>query len=92
MLKDNPDAIEAEDKQKIEDGVAALKKALEADDLEAIKKEMEPLTEAVYAATTKIYQKAQAAAAEQQAAAGPEGAAQKQDDTVVDADYKVKEE
>ncbi|WP_440949895.1 molecular chaperone DnaK [Methanosphaerula subterraneus] len=92
MLKDNPDAIEAEDKQKIEDGVAALKKALEADDLEAIKKEMEPLTEAVYAATTKIYQKAQAAVAEQQAAAGPEGAAQKQDDTVVDADYKVKEE
>lgn len=93
MLKDNPDAIEAEDKQKIEDGIAALKKALEADDLEAIKKEMEPLTEAVYAATTKIYQKAaQAASAEQQAAAGPEGASQKQDDTVVDADYKVKEE
>jgi molecular chaperone DnaK len=92
MLKDNPDAIDAEDKQKIEAGVAALKKALEDDDLEAIKKEMEPLTEAVYAATTKIYQKAQAAAAEQQAASGSEGASQKQDDTVVDADYKVKEE
>ena len=90
MLKDNPDAIEAEDKQKIEDGIAALKKALEADDLEAIKKEMEPLTESVYAATTKIYQKAaQAAAPEQQ---NPEGASPKQDDTVVDADYKVKEE
>ncbi|ACL17632.1 molecular chaperone DnaK [Methanosphaerula palustris] len=92
MLKDNPDAIDAEDKQKIEAGVAALKKALEDDDLEAIKKEMEPLTEAVYGATTKIYQKAQAAAAEQQATAGSEGTSQKQDDTVVDADYKVKEE
>ncbi|HOB18966.1 MAG TPA: molecular chaperone DnaK [Candidatus Methanoculleus thermohydrogenotrophicum] len=85
-LKDAGDTIDAADRQKIEDGITELKKALEGDDLEAIKQKMDALTEAVYAITTKMYQQAQAA--QQQA----EGAAQRDDDTVVDADYEVKEE
>ena len=68
MLKESGDKLEAEDKTKVEEGVAAVKKALGEDNLDEIKKSMETLTEAVYAATTKIYQKIQAeqAAAQQQ--------------------------
>jgi len=85
-LKDAGDAVEAAEKEKIESAIADLKKALEGDDLEAIKQKMDTLTEAVYAVTTKMYQQAQQQAAQQKA----EGATKK-DDTVVDADYEVKE-
>ncbi|MCM2466717.1 molecular chaperone DnaK [Methanoculleus oceani] len=84
-LKDAKDTIDAADKEKIEGAIADLKKALEGDDLEAVKQKMDALTEAVYAVTTKMYQQAQAA--QQQQATG----AEKKDDTVVDADYEVKE-
>jgi len=55
---------------------------------------MESLTEIVYAATTKLYQKVQSEqAAQQQAGASGNGTPDnKQDDNVVNADYKVKEE
>ncbi len=96
MLKESGDKLEAEDKQKVEEGVAAVKKALEDENLDEIKKSMEALTEAVYAVTTKIYQKVQAeqAAAQQPpSGAGPQPDAEaKDDDNVVNADYKVKEE
>ena len=85
-MKDAGDSIEAADKEKIESAITDLKKALEGDDLEAIKQKMDALTEAVYALTTKMYQQAQAAAQQETA----EGAAKK-DDNVVDADYEVKE-
>jgi molecular chaperone DnaK len=86
-IKDAKETIDAADREKIESAIADLKKVLEGDDLDAIKQKMDALTEAVYAVTTKMYQQAQAAAAQQQQA---EGAAKK-DDTVVDADYEVKE-
>ena len=81
-LKDAKETIDAAEREKIEGAIADLKKALEGDDLDAIKQKMDALTEAVYAVTTKMYQQA----AQQKA----EGAAKK-DDTVVDADYEVKE-
>jgi len=81
-LKEAKDSIDAAEREKIESAIADLKKALEGDDLDAIKQKMDALTEAVYAVTTKMYQQA----AQQKA----EGAAKK-DDTVVDADYEVKE-
>ena len=91
---------DAADKQKVEDGVTAVKTALSGENPDEIKKAMETLTEAVYAATTKIYQKMQAEqTAQQQGAqpgdnAGPSSAEpeKKQDDNVVNADYKVKDE
>jgi len=85
-LKEAKDSIEVAEREKIESAIADLKKALDGDDLEAIKQKMDALTEAVYAVTTKMYQQAQQQAAQQKA----EGAAKK-DDTVVDADYEVKE-
>jgi molecular chaperone DnaK len=98
MLKENGDKLDAADKTKVEEGVAAVRKAVDADNLDEIKKSMESLTEAVYAATTKIYQKIQAeqasAQAQQQGAGGDPGQPQepKTDDNVVNADYKVKDE
>jgi len=94
MLKESGDKIEPADKTKIEEGAAAVKKALSDDNLDEIKKSMESLTEIVYAATTKLYQKVQAEqAAQQPAGASETGTPDKNhDDNVVNADYKVKEE
>src|SRR5512133_1485874 len=81
MLKESGDKLEAEDKTRIEDGVAAVRKALGDDNLDEIKKSMESLTEAVYAATTKLYQKMQAeqaSAQAQQAGAGADPGKQKE--------------
>ncbi|MEN6610964.1 MAG: molecular chaperone DnaK [Methanoregulaceae archaeon] len=99
LLKENSDKLEAEDKTRIETAIGAVRKSLEGTDNEAIKKETETLTEAVFSATTKIYQKAQAEqAAAQQAQAGQQTGTEGQaapgpekDDTVVDADFKMKE-
>jgi molecular chaperone DnaK len=94
MLKESGDKLEKDDKAKIEEGTAAVKKALADDDIDEIKKTMEALTESVYAATTKIYQKIQAEqASQQQAGAGAAPQPDKNtDDNVVNADYNVKEE
>jgi molecular chaperone DnaK len=98
MLKESGDKLDAADKTKVEEGVAAVRKALSEDNLDEIKKTMESLTEAVYAATTKIYQKMQAEQASAQAQQQGTGAGasprqeSKTDDDVVNADYKVKDE
>jgi molecular chaperone DnaK len=87
-LKEAGDKIDPADKQKIEEATEKVKAALEGDDLDAIRTAMDELTEAVYAVTTKMYQQAQAQAEAQQGQAGSAG---QKDDTVVDADYEVKE-
>src|SRR5512136_2022093 len=97
MVKESSDKLEPADKTKIEESAAAVRKSVENDNLDEIKKSMESLTEAVYAATTKIYQKIQAeqasAQAQQQGAGENPGQQQesKTDDNVVNADYKVKD-
>jgi molecular chaperone DnaK len=94
MLKESGDKLEPADKQKVEEGIAEVKKALTEDNPESIKKTMEELTESVYTATTKLYQKMQAdQTAQQQAGAGASDGQDKQsEDNVVNADYNVKEE
>jgi molecular chaperone DnaK len=94
MLKESGEKLETADKLKVEEGIAAVKKALADDNLDEIKKTMEALTESVYAATTKLYQKIQAEqASQQQAGAGAAPQPDKNtDDNVVNADYNVKEE
>ena len=97
MLKESGDKLDTTDKQKVEDGIAAVRKTLSEDNIDPIKKAMESLTEAVYTATTKIYQKMQAEQGAKQQEGGASGTSssgeeKKQDDNVVNADYKVKEE
>jgi molecular chaperone DnaK len=91
MIKDSGESMEPADREKIQAGIESVRSALQADNTEEIKKQMEVLTEAVYAVTTKIYQKVQA---ERQAAEGAGGGkgSEKKDDTVVDADYTMKDE
>ncbi len=90
MIKESGDKMEPADREKIQAGIDGVRKALEADNTEEIKKQMEVLTEAVYGVTTKLYQKVQA---ERQAEPGPETASgSAKDDTVVDADYTMKDE
>lgn len=88
LLKDSSDKIDTAEKDKIEAGIEAVKKSLEGDDEEKIKAELETLTEAVFAVTTKIYEQAQA----EQAAKTETQTGSEEEDTVVDADYEVKDE
>ncbi|ABD39905.1 Chaperone DnaK [Methanospirillum hungatei JF-1] len=89
LLKESEDKIEEEDKTNIQDQIAKMKTALEGTDSDAIKKQMEELTEAVFKVTTKIYQKVQA---EQAAQKGEGSSSSASDDNVVDADFTEKKE
>ena len=86
--------VSEEDKKNIQDKLEALKKVKDGEDIEAIKKSTEELTEAFYAVTTKIYQ----AEAAQQGQGAPDqggdnmGGNAAHDDNVVDADFKVEED
>ena len=93
MLKEQGNNIEPADREKVETGVADLRKVLEADNSDEIRAKMDTLTEAVYTITTKIYQKAQAERQAQQAESGDKGGSTTPgDENVVDADFKVKDE
>lgn len=92
LLKESTDQIEVADREKVEQHIGDLRKALDSDNTEDIKKEVEALTEAVYSITTKLYQKAQAGKAGGEGEAPGGGGAPPEDDTVVDADFKVKDE
>ncbi|MBC8529090.1 molecular chaperone DnaK [Christensenellaceae bacterium NSJ-44] len=93
-LKELGDKLDAADKDKVQAGLDALKKALEGGNLEQIKAETEKLTQVSYDAFGKVYQQQ---AAGQQAGAqganpGPDAGnagAQSGPDNVVDADYEV---
>lgn len=92
-LKEFGDKIDAGDKQKIEDGVAALKKAMEGEDAAAIKTASDELTQASHKLAEAVYAKAQQAGGE----AGPEGEAAAEggasDEKVVEAEFEeVKDE
>ena len=88
-LKDMGDKVAADDKTKIEDELASVKKALEGTDSAAIKTATEKLTEVSYEVFGKIYQ--QAAEAQQAAGQGSANSAEPSapEDNVVDADYEV---
>ena len=81
------DKFPAGEKQELESKVAALKEALKGEDIAAIKARTEEAQKALYDASAKVYQAAQAAAAQQ--GPGPEApGAAPGGDTVVDADYR----
>ena len=77
--------VTADEKTKIDQAVAALKKALEGDDLAEIRSKKEALEKEAQGIAMKAYQKAQ-----KEQAAQPNQADQQQtkDDNVVDADFE----
>lgn len=89
LLKESEENIEEEDRANIQEHIEKMKTALEGTDSEAIQKQMEELTEAVFKVTTKIYQKVQA---EQAAQKGEDDTSSDSDDNVVDADFTEKKE
>jgi molecular chaperone DnaK len=90
-LKEFGDKIDAGEKQKIEDGVAAVKKAMEGNDAAAIKTATDELTQASHKLAEAVYSKAQQAGSEHEAesAQKEEGS----DEKVVEAEFEeVKED
>lgn len=87
-LKDLGDKVPADQKKAAEDAVAEAKKALEGQDIEAIKAAGEKLQEVGHKLAEIVYSNAQQASAQQPQGASTD-AQQKPQDDVVDADYEV---
>ena len=83
MLRDNGDAISAEDKEKLEKSIEEAKKEFETDDIEKLRAAMDKLSKDNEAVVTKLYQNA---AAKAQAEAQPEN--KQGDDEVIIEDPK----
>ncbi|MEA5423856.1 molecular chaperone DnaK [Synechococcus sp. CCY9202] len=81
------DKVGAEDKSKVEASSAKLKEAIEKEDYDTMKSELETLQQALYAAGAAVYQ--QAAGAEGAAAPGGNGSggAESASDDVIDAEF-----
>lgn len=96
-LEELKDKIEADDKAKIDEKLNELKEIKDGEDIEAIKKASEELSQEFYAVSAKLYQDANPEGAgfnpeDMAGAAGAAGAEQpKNDENVVDADFEVKE-
>ena len=94
-LNELGDKVSGEEKAKVEEEIANVKKALEGTDTEAIKQATEKLTTAFYAISEKLYSQAQAQAQAQAGANGAENAQGPNVDengNVYDADYKVEDD
>lgn len=91
-IKEFGDKIDAAEKTKIEEAVAKVKKALEGDDIDAIKAAQEELTQASHKLAEAMYAKTAEEQAGAEAGAGPEeegkAEAEKKDEDVVDADFE----
>jgi molecular chaperone DnaK len=83
------DKVSPEEKTKIQDAVASLKKALEGSDAEAIESATQTLMSASHKLAEEMYKKAASATGAQGAAAGGNGAGEtKTDEKVVDAEFE----
>ena len=92
-LKEHGDKIDAVEKGNIENKLAELKKLMEGEDAEAIKKATDELAQASHKLAEAMYAKKEGAEGEAAAGAEQAGAAKPKDDKVVDADFEeVKEE
>ena len=99
QLKEHGDKIPAEVRQPVEEGIAELKKAVEADDVVRMKSVMSEIESKMHQFAEELYRNAQAAQqqapeAGQDAQAGPGGEPQPAQETeggdeVIDADFKM---
>ena len=97
-LNELGDKVSAEKKSEIEAKIEEVKKVKDGDDIEAIKKAMEDLTQAFYKVSEKLYQQNGGAQGEgfdpnnMGGANAGAGAANSNDDNVVDADFEVQDD
>ena len=96
-VKEFGDKVDAAEKTKIEEAIGLVKKALEGDDIEAIKKAQEELMNLSHKLAEAMYAKTASAQGGQGGPGGPDAGAQpggagqasgKKDDDVVDADFE----
>ena len=88
-IKELGDKVDDATRSKVEETSAALKKAIEGDDVEEIKRLSEELTQTSHKLAEAMYQQAsQSEQGQPGADAGDQGAGQAQDDDVVDADFE----
>ena len=85
--------MDASEKSRIEDAIAKVKKAIEGDDLDAIKKTQDELMNVSHKLAEAMYAKTAGGAGGPGAAggagaAGADASAGKKDDDVVDADFE----
>ena len=86
-LKDLGDKVDEKDKKKVEEQTADLKKALEGNDIDDIKKKKDALNETVMALATKVYEEAAKAA---QAENANNTSNDDKDNDVKEAEYEEK--
>ncbi|MDM0927380.1 molecular chaperone DnaK [Clostridium perfringens] len=97
-LNELGDKVSAEEKSEIEAKIEEVKKVKDGDDIEAIKKAMEDLTQAFYKVSEKLYQQnggAQGQGFDPKNMGGANagaGATNNNDDNVVDADFEVQDD
>ena len=97
-LSELGDKVSAEEKSEIEAKIEEVKKVKDGDDIEAIKKAMEDLTQAFYKVSEKLYQQnggAQGQGFDPNNMGGANagaGATNNNDDNVVDADFEVQDD
>jgi len=88
-MKDLGDKVDSETKNKVQVEIDSLKKIMESDDVEAIKKGLESLTQASHKLAEMMYAQAtKDKAGEGAEGGGQAGGAKKDDDNVVDADFE----
>jgi molecular chaperone DnaK len=93
-LKENAERIPEAERKALDDKKAALRKAMEGEDAEAIKRGMEELTQASHKMAEMLYKQASAGPQEQAAGAGARaghgGEAPGGGEEIKDADFEVK--
>ena len=89
-IKDLGDKVDGETKTKVEDAVAALRKAMEGEDTQEIKRLSEELTNASHKLAEAMYQQASTEPGQENAGpdAGQPGGGPAPDEDVVDADFE----
>jgi molecular chaperone DnaK len=92
-IKDLGDKVDEGTRKRVEDTVAALRKAMETDDAQNIKRLSEELTQQSHKLAEAMYQQASQAGGQQPGGGPGAGSAKAPEEDVVDADFEeVKEE
>ena len=89
-IKDLGDKIDSKDKEKAEEEIKDLKKALEGEDIEDIKSKKDKLMETAMAFATKIYEEASKNQSANTTESTDEETTKSKKDNVVDAEYEEK--
>ena len=89
-IKDLGDKIDSKDKEKAEEEIKDLKKALEGEDIEDIKSKKDKLMETAMAFATKVYEEASKNQSSNTTESTDEETTKSKKDNVVDAEYEEK--